>query len=90
MHIILRNEPIQDKSYQDLLSNVSMSVFSTYIYIFNRVQHTEFPYSKDRLPNTGDKFYKALRKLESLGLIAISMEDEDNAPTTNIERSTIL
>ena len=90
MHIILRNEPIQDESYQDLLSSVSMSTFSTYIYIFNRVQHTKFPYSKDRLPNTRSKFYKALRQLESLGLIAISMEDEDNAPTTNIERSTIL
>lgn len=84
MHIILRNKPIQDKSYQELLSNVSMSTFSTYIYIFNRVQHTNFPYSKDGLPNTGEKLYKTLRKLESLGLIAIRLGDEDNATKTNI------
>lgn len=83
MHIILRNEPIQDKSYQELLSNVSMSTFSTYIFIFNRVQHTNFTYSKDRLPNTGEKFYKALRKLESLGLIAIRIDENDNEPATN-------
>lgn len=84
MHIILRNEPIQDESYQDLLSSVSMSTFSTYIYIFNRVQHTNFPYSKDRLPNTRSKFYKALRQLESLGLITITLEDADHAIKTKI------
>lgn len=84
MHIVLRDEPIQDESYQDLLSSVNRSVFSTYVYIFNKVQHTNFTYSKYRLPNTRSKFYKALRQLESLGLISITLGVSKNVPTTKI------
>lgn len=84
MHIVLRDEPIQDKSYQDLLSSVNRSVFSTYVYIFNKVQHTNFTYLKYRLPNTRSNFYKVLRQLESLGLISITLGVNDNVPTTKI------
>lgn len=84
MHIILRNEPIKNETYKELLSSVSMGTFSTYVYIFNKVQHVNFPYDKNKIPNRRDKFYKALQQLESVGLISITLEDADHAIKTKI------
>jgi len=74
MHITLLRDPIINNDYKSLLSNVDIKVFSMYVYIFNRVLHTNVPYLDKELSN--DEMYKGLEQLESLGLISITMEDD--------------
>lgn len=69
INVTLLRDPIMNGNYKPILSNLDSKSFSVYVYVFNKVQHTNIPYFDFNL--SGIELYKSFERLESLGLIQL-------------------